>query len=94
VPLLLFVSVTGFVVTNSIAGAMADFPEQAGAVSALVGALQYGAGIASSGLVGGFADGTPWPMGWVIAVTGSGSLLCALLVVVRNNASTGNEVKT
>lgn len=91
-PLLLFVSVTGFVVANSIAGAMADFPEQAGAVSALVGALQYGAGIASSGLVGGFADGTPWPMGWVIAMTGIGSLLCALLVLVHKNVPTGNEV--
>ena len=91
-PLLLFVSVTGFVVANSIAGAMADFPEQAGAVSALVGALQYGAGIASSGLVGGFADGTPWPMGWVIALTGIGSLSCALLVVVHKNVPTGNEV--
>ncbi len=81
VPLLVFVSVTGFIVANSIAGAMADFPEQAGAVSALVGALQYGTGIASSGLVGAFADGTPWPMGWVIAIAGIGSLVCALLVV-------------
>ncbi|ADP70335.1 drug resistance transporter, Bcr/CflA subfamily [Rhodomicrobium vannielii ATCC 17100] len=93
VPLLLFVSVTGFIVANSIAGAMADFPEQAGAVSALVGALQYGAGIASSGLVGGFADGTPWPMGWVIAVTGIGSLLCAFLVVHKNVPAI-NEVTT
>jgi MFS transporter, DHA1 family, multidrug resistance protein len=83
VPLLLFVSVTGFIVANSIAGAMADFPEQAGAVSALVGALQYGTGIASSGLVGSFADGTPWPMGWVIAVTGIGGLLCAFLASTK-----------
>lgn len=80
VPLLLFASCTGFIVANSIAGAMADFPEQAGAVSALVGALQYGTGIAGSGLVGAFADGTPWPMGWVIALAGIGSLSCALLV--------------
>jgi MFS transporter, DHA1 family, multidrug resistance protein len=86
VPLLLFVSVTGFIVPNSIAGAMVDFPDQAGAVSALVGALQYGTGIAGSGLVGAFADGTPWPMGGVIAVTGIGSMLCALLVVPRGRA--------
>jgi len=92
-PLLLFVSVTGFIVANSIAGAMADFPEQAGAVSALVGALQYGTGIASSGLVGSSADGTPWPMGWVIAVTGIGSLLCAFLVVHKNVPAV-NEVTT
>jgi MFS transporter, DHA1 family, multidrug resistance protein len=86
VPLLLFVSVTGFIVPNSIAGAMVDFPDQAGAVSALVGALQYGTEIAGSGLVGAFADGTPWPMGGVIAVTGIGSMLCALLVVPRGRA--------
>jgi DHA1 family bicyclomycin/chloramphenicol resistance-like MFS transporter len=79
-PLLVFVSVTGFVVANSIAGAMADYPEQAGSVSALVGAIQYGSGIAGSGLVGVFADGTPWPLGWVIAVMSIGSVLCAWLV--------------
>ncbi|MCW2318793.1 DHA1 family bicyclomycin/chloramphenicol resistance-like MFS transporter [Rhodoblastus acidophilus] len=79
-PLVLFVSVAGFIVANSIAGAMADFPDQAGEVSALVGAIQYGAGIAGSGLVGAFADGTPWPMGWVIAFAGVGSLVCARLV--------------
>lgn len=79
-PLLMFVSVTGFIVANSIAGAMADYPEQAGSVSALVGAIQYGSGIAGSGLVGAFADGTPWPLGWVIAVMSIGSVLCAWLV--------------
>jgi DHA1 family bicyclomycin/chloramphenicol resistance-like MFS transporter len=50
-------------------------------VSALVGALQYGTGIAGSALVGAFADGTPWPMGWVIALSGIGSTLCAWLLV-------------
>jgi hypothetical protein len=42
---------------------------------ALVGAAQYGAGIAGSALVGGFADGTPWPMGWVMGAMGLGSAL-------------------
>ncbi len=79
-PLLIFVSATGFIVANSIAGAMADEPGQAGAVSALVGAIQYGSGIAGSGLVGLFADGTPWPMGWVIALMGIGSAACARVV--------------
>jgi MFS transporter, DHA1 family, multidrug resistance protein len=83
-PLLLFVSVAGFIIANSIAGAMADFPEQAGAASALVGAIQYGAGIFGSGLVGAFADGTPRPMGWVIAFAGVGSLICARLVARGN----------
>jgi DHA1 family bicyclomycin/chloramphenicol resistance-like MFS transporter len=42
-----------------------------------VGAIQYGAGIAGSALVGALADGTPWPMGGVIAFAGLGSAVCA-----------------
>jgi DHA1 family bicyclomycin/chloramphenicol resistance-like MFS transporter len=88
-PLILFASCTGFIVANSIAGALADFPQQAGAVSALVGALQYGSGVISSGLVGAFADGTPWPMGWVIALCGVGSFLSARLIA-SPSAETSN----
>jgi DHA1 family bicyclomycin/chloramphenicol resistance-like MFS transporter len=77
VPLWVFVGMTGFVVANSIAGALADFPERAGAVSALVGAIQYGSGIAGSALVGAFADGTPWPMGVILGLSGLGCLSCA-----------------
>ena len=75
----LFVSAAGLIVANSITGALAGFPEHAGTVSALVGAIHYGSGIIGSALV--FADGTPWPMGWVIALAGIGSLLCARLLV-------------
>lgn len=77
IPLFLFVSVTGFIVANSIAGALSGFPENAGAVSALVGAIHYGSGIFGSALVGTFADGTPWPMALVIALCGIGCLVCA-----------------
>ncbi|AJY68342.1 MFS transporter [Geobacter sulfurreducens] len=80
VPLFMFVFATGFIVANSITGAMDKFPERAGAVSALVGALQYGSGIVGSGLVGLFSDGTPWPMGWVIVICGIGSLLSMRLL--------------
>jgi DHA1 family bicyclomycin/chloramphenicol resistance-like MFS transporter len=52
VPLFFFVAMTGFIVANSIAGAMSSRPERAGAVSALVGALHYGSGIVGSALVG------------------------------------------
>ncbi|MGC3990684.1 MAG: hypothetical protein QM796_13590 [Chthoniobacteraceae bacterium] len=72
---------TGFIVANSIAGALAGFPERAGAVSALVGALQYGSGILGSLLVGVFADGTPWPLGWVVALSGLGTAGCAWLFI-------------
>ena len=74
-PLFAFASATGFIVANSIASALGRRPDRAGAVSALVGAAQYGAGIASSALVGAFANGTPWPMAWVIAAAGVGSAL-------------------
>ncbi len=90
VPLFAFVSATGFIVANSIAGALADFPERAGAVSALIGAIHYGSGILGSALVGAFADGTPWPMGWVIALTGIGSLLCMRLLPVGRATSQRN----
>ena len=81
VPLFVFVSATGFIVANSITGALDHFPERAGTVSALVGAFQYGSGIVGSGLVGVFANGTPWPMGWVIAICGIGSLLSMRLLI-------------
>jgi len=81
VPLFLFVSMAGFIIANSIAGALASFPDRAGAASALVGSIHYGAGIIGSALVGAFADGTPWPLGWVVAGTGLGALLCAWLVI-------------
>lgn len=80
VPLFAFVSATGFIVANAIAGALALFPGRSGIVSALVGSTQYGSGIIGSALVGAFADGTPWPMGWVIAMCGIGCLLSTLLI--------------
>ncbi len=75
-PLFLFVSANGFIVANSLVGALGSFAQHAGAVSALVGCIQYGCGILGSALVGLFADGTPWPMGWVIALFSLGTLLC------------------
>jgi DHA1 family bicyclomycin/chloramphenicol resistance-like MFS transporter len=76
-PLFMFVGTAGFIVANSIAGALSNFPDRAGTVSALVGAIQYGSGMVGSGLVGAFADGTPWPMATVVALSGIGSFLCA-----------------
>jgi len=88
IPLFLFVSATGFIVANSIAGAMSAFPEFAGSTSSLVGSLQYGTGILGPGLVGTFADGTPRPMAAVILLFGVGSLLCAKWLVPRVESPT------
>lgn len=77
VPLLGYCAMSGLIVANSIAGALARHPDRAGSASALVGAMQYGVGIAGSGLVGLFADGTPRALGLVVAAGGIGCFLIA-----------------
>lgn len=69
-PLIAFAAMNGLIVANSLAGVLDAYPERAGAVSALVGALQYGGGILGSALVGALADGTPAPLGLVMALSG------------------------
>jgi len=91
-PLFMFVAATGLIVANSIVGALDSFPHMAGAVSALIGALQYGTGILGSGLVGAMADGTPKPMAAVIAVFGAASMVCAFWVV-KSKPYVGVETK-
>lgn len=81
VPLFLYVSMAGFVVANSVAGALAAFPHKAGAASALVGAMHYGTGVLSAAMIGWFADGTPWTMGWIIGLGCIGTLATAMLLV-------------
>ncbi|MFL9949026.1 multidrug effflux MFS transporter [Paraburkholderia agricolaris] len=81
VPVFVMVSTSGMIIANSIAGALGLFPEVAGSVSALVGAAQYGTGIVGSLLVGAFANGTPSPMGFVIAAMNVCAALCAVLLV-------------
>ncbi|GAB5097797.1 multidrug effflux MFS transporter [Caballeronia sp. HLA56] len=78
IPLFVFVSLNGFIVANSIAGAMGIFSTRTGAVSALIGAIQYGTGIAGSAVVGALSNGSPFPMGLVIALMGIGSAVSAL----------------
>ncbi|KAF1043383.1 MAG: Bicyclomycin resistance protein [Herbaspirillum frisingense] len=79
-PLFVYVGANGLIVANAIAGALTGYGERAGAVSALVGAAHYGTGILGSALVGLLADGTPWPMGLIIALCGVGTAVSALSV--------------
>lgn len=81
IPLFMFVAAAGLIIANSIIGALNNFPQVAGSVSALIGALQYGTGILGSGMVGALADGTPRPMALVIALFGLASMACAFWVV-------------
>lgn len=80
-PTFIFTAMSGLMIANSIAGAMTAFPKHAGSVSGLVGTFHYSAGIAGSGLLGLFSDGTPRALGAVIALSGMGAAACAWFVV-------------
>lgn len=82
-PLLVYMSALGLVVPNSIAGGLNAFPEKAGAVSALIGGVHYGSGIFGSALVDLWADGTPVPLGEVMALCGVCSVVCTWWLVPR-----------
>ncbi|EKA6604318.1 multidrug effflux MFS transporter [Salmonella enterica] len=69
-------SMNGVIAAASTAAALDEVPEIAGSASALIGALQYGSGIVSSGLLALFSDNTPWTMSWIIGLfTTAGALL-------------------
>lgn len=89
VPLCLFVACIGLIAANAITGALNLFPGISGSVSALIGASQFGAGVVGSALVGVFADGTPWPLGALMAVFGVGAMLCAVFLVPRASVASG-----
>lgn len=86
-PLFFFLSANGLFVANAMAGALAVNPDRAGAISAFVGAIQFGSGIFGSALVGWLADGTPRPMGLVIAVLGAASFIVTFFTTRRQSAS-------
>ncbi|HEY0295672.1 MAG TPA: Bcr/CflA family multidrug efflux MFS transporter [Bordetella sp.] len=76
-PIFFYVGMNGFIVANSVAAALSAFPNRAGSASSLVGAIHFGSGILSSAMVGWFADGTPWTMGWIMGLMGLGCLAAA-----------------
>jgi DHA1 family bicyclomycin/chloramphenicol resistance-like MFS transporter len=62
VPQFVFMIGTGLIMPNAIAGALAPFPEKAGAASALFGFLQQITGAGMIALIGLAADGSERPM--------------------------------
>jgi DHA1 family bicyclomycin/chloramphenicol resistance-like MFS transporter len=82
--LVLFISMNGLILANSITGALTATTAGAGTASALAGFAQYGGGVLGSAAVSAFANGTPLPMGCVIAVAGLGC--CASLLWGRSGA--------
>lgn len=93
VPIFCFMSVSGFIVANSVAGALEAFPKQAGAASSLVGAMHYGSGVLSAAMLGWLADGTPRPMGWIVGAAGIGCLVTALLQARHSHAELALRVQ-
>lgn len=74
----LFTAMNGLILANAVAGGLSSVRSNAGAASAVLGAIQYGSGMIGSALVGALANGTPAPMGCVMAVGGVGCLLSVL----------------
>lgn len=68
VPLFAIVSLIGFTQPNAFAGALAHDARRAGAASALVGCLQFGAGALGATIAGALHDGTARPMAAIILV--------------------------
>lgn len=73
-----FFSMNGIIAATSTAAAMDAVPNMAGSASALIGSLQYGSGIISSLLLALLSDGTPWTMGWIIALFTVASAVMAI----------------
>jgi DHA1 family bicyclomycin/chloramphenicol resistance-like MFS transporter len=71
VPLFVAVATVGAVLPNSTSGALAAYPERAGAASALIGSCQLVLGAVASSLIGAFGTGTAVPMAAVIAGCGA-----------------------
>lgn len=76
---LVFTAMNGFITANAVAGALANVRQRAGGASAVIGALQYGSGMIGAALVSGLANGTPVPMGEVVALSGISCLVFAWL---------------
>lgn len=73
----------GLVMPNAIAGALAPFPERAGAASALLGLLQQSGGGIMVAVLGGLADGTALPMAGCIFAGALLSVGCFLTLLPR-----------
>jgi DHA1 family bicyclomycin/chloramphenicol resistance-like MFS transporter len=82
-PLFLCVASLGLIAPNATASAMAPHGRSAGSASALLGAIQFGAGAASGALVGALSNGTALPMAGVIAACALTALLSLTLLSER-----------
>ncbi len=83
-PMALYLAGLGFVLPQSIAGAMTPFPERAGAASALLGFIQQVVAALCGVAVGQMLGHTAWPLAIAVAFMGGASVVLWLgTVTVR-----------
>lgn len=82
--LLGYVSVTGVLGANCMAGLLAAFPERAGAAAGVAISTQFGLGALASILVSWLHQGSPLLMASIMAVTGVGALLALSLTKLKS----------
>lgn len=80
-----YTAALGCVLPNATAAALATHGQMAGTAAALISALQFLCATLAGAAVGALHDGSAVPLGLVMAITGSGSLLCHRLVVMRSS---------
>ncbi|MFA6264430.1 MAG: multidrug effflux MFS transporter [Pseudolabrys sp.] len=74
IPIAVYLIGLGMVLPQSVAGAMAPFPERAGAASSLFGFLQQASAAVCGALVGLFLGHTAWPVAGAVAFMGVATL--------------------
>jgi DHA1 family bicyclomycin/chloramphenicol resistance-like MFS transporter len=87
IPQFIFMLGFGLVFPNAIAGALAPFPEKAGAASALLGFTQQSAGAIMVALLGALATGSAVPMAACIFAGAVISVACFVLIVPKPAAA-------
>ena len=85
-PQALFMVGVGMVLPQTMAGALANFPQMAGSASALFGFTQMVVAAIVGALVGHFHDGTSLVMAGIIAACAIAALCSCLLMVQRHPA--------
>ncbi|MCW8944862.1 MAG: multidrug effflux MFS transporter [Sedimenticola sp.] len=87
VPQMIYMIGVGIVMPQSMAGALAPFPQMAGTASALLGFIQMSFAAAIGVLVGHYHDGSPLSMALSIALMG----VLTLISFVRLNRASNNQ---
>jgi DHA1 family bicyclomycin/chloramphenicol resistance-like MFS transporter len=73
-PVAIYLAGLGMVMPQAIAGAMAPFPERAGAASALLGFIQQSAAAICGAVVGWLLGANAWPLAAAVAAMGCATL--------------------